>query len=52
MLTHRRNTFLDANENERRALAIGSCNICGLESGFEDVFGNIGLETGKRLLKS
>ncbi len=52
MLTHRRNTFLDANENERRALAIGSCNICGLESGFEDVFGNIGLETVKRLLKS
>ena len=52
MMTHRRKTFLDVNEDERRALAIASCDICGLESGFDDVFGNIGLETVKRLLTS
>lgn len=31
LLTHRRKTFIDADENERRALAIANCDICGLE---------------------
>lgn len=62
LLTHRRKTFIDADENDRRALAIASCDICGLETGEKegmketaekedtDVLGNIGLEILKQLL--
>lgn len=50
LLTHRRKTFIDADENERRALAIASCDICGLEKEKTDVLGNIGLELLKQLL--
>lgn len=50
LLTHRRKTFIDADENERRALAIANCDICGLEGDETDVLGNIGLEIVKQLL--
>lgn len=50
LLTHRRKTFIDADENERRALAIANCDICGLEGEETDVLGNIGLEIVKQLL--
>lgn len=51
MLTHRRQTFIDAEENERRALAIASCDICSLEKDTPNIWGNIGLETIKNLLQ-
>lgn len=51
MLTHRRKTFADAGENERRALAIASCDICSLEGENKDIWGNVGLSTIKRLLR-
>lgn len=51
MLTHRRQTFIDADENERRALAIASCDICSLEKDDSNIWGNIGLETIKNLLQ-
>ena len=51
MLTHRRKTFADAEENERRALAIASCDICSLDVNTSDVLGHIGLETVKKLLR-
>ena len=51
MLTHRRQTFIDADENERRALAIASCDISSLDKETADVWGNIGLGTVRGLLR-
>lgn len=50
MLTHRRKTFTDAKEDERRALAIASNTVCCIEGKVSDVWGNVGLESVKRLL--
>lgn len=50
MLTHRRKTFIDAEEDERRALAIAGSTVCSLEGEANDVWGSIGLESVKRLL--
>ena len=54
LLTYRRNVFLEANEDERRALTISNCDICSLDTkdNFEtDVLGNIGIESVKRLIQ-
>ena len=51
MLTHRRQTFIDADENERRALAIASCDICSLDKDTTNIWGNIGLDTVRSLLR-
>lgn len=52
LVTHRRKAFIDAHEDERRALAISNCDICSLEEETTDVLGNIGLEPVKRLLQT
>jgi len=51
MLTHQRKTFTDADENDRRALAIASCDIFSLEKDTTNIWGNMGLETVRCLLK-
>ena len=51
LLIHRRKAFLDADENERRALTISSCDICCLRESPKDVLGNIGVEPVKRLIE-
>lgn len=54
LLTYRRKVFLEANEDERRALTISNCDICSLDTkdNFEtDVLGNIGIESVKRLIQ-
>lgn len=56
LITHRRKTFLEANEDERRALTISNCDICNLEYGTKDeyendVLGNIGVESVKRIIQ-
>lgn len=50
MFTHRRKTFIDAHEDERRALAIASCTVCCIEGEVCDVWGSVGLVSVKRLL--
>ena len=52
MMTHRHKTFVEVDENERRALAIANCDICSLDSETADVLGTIGLETVKNLLRT
>ncbi len=52
MLTHHRSTFLEANENERRALAIANCDISSLKAVTQDVLGNIGLDSLKALIQT
>lgn len=56
LLIHRRKAFIDADENERRALTISNCDICNLELDTKDaiendVLGNIGVESVKRLIQ-
>ena len=52
MMTHRHKTFVEVDENERRALAIANCDICSLDSETADVLGTIGLETVKNILRT
>lgn len=51
MLILRRKTFTDTKEDERHALAIASCMVSSLEEDTNDVWGNVGLDTVKKLLK-
>ena len=51
LLIHRRKAFIDANEDERRALTISGCDICSLENEVSDVLGDIGVESVKRLVQ-
>lgn len=51
LLTHRRRAFIDAHEDERRALAISNCDICSLEDDVSDVWGTIGAESVKCLIE-
>lgn len=51
ILILRRKTFTDTREDERRALAIASCMVSSLEEDTNDVWGNVGLDTVKKLLK-
>ena len=52
MMIHRHKTFVEVDENERRALAIANCDICSLDSESTDVLGTIGLQTVKSLLRT
>ena len=52
LFTHRRRAFIDAREDDRRALAISNCDICSLEDVTNDVLGNIGVESVKRLIQN
>ena len=52
MMIHRHKTFVEVDENERRALAIANCDICSLDSESTDVLGTIGLQTVKNLLRN
>lgn len=52
MFTHRRATFVKAQEGKRRALAISSADIASIDinSGVIDLWGTLGLDSIKRLL--
>lgn len=51
-ITHRRKTFTDIKENDRRALAIANGSICKLDKGNTNVWGNLGLQSVEKLLKN
>lgn len=51
LFTHRRRAFIDAHEDDRRALAISNCDICSLVDTTKDVLGNIGVESLKRVIQ-
>ena len=51
ILSFRRKTIQDIEENERRAIAVASSDICSVDAEEKDVLGNIGLETVKKLMR-
>lgn len=51
ILSFRRKTIQDIEEDERRALAVASSDICSVDADEKDVLGNIGLETVKKLIR-
>ena len=50
ILSFRRKTTQDIEENDRTALAMASSDICSITHDTTDVLGNIGLETVKKLM--
>ena len=50
ILSFRRKTIQDIEENDRTAIAMASSDICSITNDTTDVLGNIGLETVKKLM--
>lgn len=50
ILSFRRKTIHDIEENDRTAIAMASSDICSITNDTTDVLGNIGLETVKKLM--
>ena len=51
MFSHRRKTFQNVPDDDRHALAIANCSLCGIEDDTTDVWDTIGLTTVKQTLE-